>query len=252
MSYATNQGTRIHYRVEGSGPPLILQHGLFWSLEGWERWGYVGALSRFQLILVDARGHGESEKPHDSAAYSLAHHVADIVAVLDDLGIPSAHYWGFSMGGWIGFGLAVLAPERIEALILGAAHPYERMLPEARRLDGSDPELFLERFFQRQNLIREEMEPLKLQEFLNNDFQAIAAAQQDRASLEESLSSITNPIFLYVGEADGALPQVNKCAAELPDSSFVSLPGQNHPESFYRSDLVLPLVMPFLDAQIDG
>ena len=252
MPYATNEETRIHYRVEGSGPPLILQHGLFWSLEGWERWGYVEALNRFQLILVDARGHGESGKPHDSVAYSLANHVADIVAVLDDLGIRSAHYWGFSMGGWIGFGLAVLAPERIEALVLGGAHPYGRTLPDASRLDGSDPELFLERFFQRQSLSREAMEPAKMQEFLNNDFQAIAAAQQDRATLEDSLAVIANPMFLYVGEADGALPQVKKCAAEIPNSSFVYLPGLNHPESFYRSDLVLPLVMPFLDAQIDG
>ena len=122
MPYATNEETRIHYRVEGSGPPLILQHGLFWSLEGWERWGYVESLNRFQLILVDARGHGESGKPHDSIAYSLANHVADIVAVLDDLGIRSAHYWGFSMGGWIGFGLAVLAPERIEALVMAGLY----------------------------------------------------------------------------------------------------------------------------------
>ena len=71
MPYATNDGTRIHYRVEGSGSPLILQHGFFWSLDGWQKWGYVDALkSQFQLVLVDARGHGASDKPHEAAAYS--------------------------------------------------------------------------------------------------------------------------------------------------------------------------------------
>ena len=57
MPYTDHDGTRIHYKVEGSGPPLILQHGMFWDLEGWERWGYANSLKRdFQLILVDARG----------------------------------------------------------------------------------------------------------------------------------------------------------------------------------------------------
>ena len=252
MPYATNEGTQIHYRVEGSGPALILQHGFYWSLDGWERWGYVDVLKpHFQLVLVDARGHGGSDKPHEPADYSLSNHVADILAVLDALGVPSAHYWGFSMGGWIGFGMAAFAPERVRALVLGGAHPYGRKLPASSRPDGSDPELFLETFFERQGLDRETMEPVKVEEFLDNDFRALAAAQQDRPTLEDALPTITGPVLLYVGEADGAFPNVKSCAAQLPDSSVVSLPGLNHPETFYRSELVLPHVMPFLKAQPD-
>ena len=250
MPYATYEGTQIHYRVEGSGPALILQHGFFWSLDGWERWGYVGALEpHFRLVLVDARGHGGSDKPYDPAAYSLSHHAADIIAVLDALGIPSAHYWGFSMGGWIGFGLATFAPERLRALVIGGAHPYGRKLSASNRPDGSNPELFLETFFQRQGLERGTMEPAKLEEFVNNDFRALAAAQQDRPSLEETLPRITKPVLLYVGEDDGAFPEVTRCAGQLPDASLVSLPGLNHPETFHRADLVLPHVMPFLKLQ---
>ena len=177
------------------------------------------------------------------------HHVADIVAVLDTMGVPSAHYWGFSMGGWIGFGMAAFAPERTGALVLGGAHPYGRELPEASRPDGSDEKLFLETFFERQGLDRETMEPAKVEEFLENDFRALAAAQQDRPSLEDSLPTITKPVLLYVGEADGGFSQVQRCAAQLPDASLVSLPGVNHPESFYRAELVLPHVIPFLKAQ---
>jgi alpha/beta hydrolase fold len=71
MPYTDNHGVRIHYQVEGSGPPLILQHGFTDSLETWYELGYVGALSRErQLILVDARGHGASDKPHHTAAYT--------------------------------------------------------------------------------------------------------------------------------------------------------------------------------------
>ena len=113
MPYADNDGTRIHYEVEGTGPPLILQHGMFWDLDGWKRWGYTDSLNQdFQLVLVDARGHGRSDKPHDPTAYTLSSHVADMVAVLDVLQIPSAHYWGFSRGGWVGFGMAIMAGDR--------------------------------------------------------------------------------------------------------------------------------------------
>ena len=57
MPYAINQGIRIHYQVEGEGPPLVLQHGLFWSMKGWSRVGYVDALrTNYRLILIDARG----------------------------------------------------------------------------------------------------------------------------------------------------------------------------------------------------
>ena len=66
-----------------------------------------------QLILLDARGHGASDKPHDPAAYDLRLRVGDVTAVLDDLEIRRADYFGYSMGGWIGFGLAKHAPVRL-------------------------------------------------------------------------------------------------------------------------------------------
>jgi pimeloyl-ACP methyl ester carboxylesterase len=61
--------------------------------------GYVAALrSHHRLILVDARGHGGSDEPHDAAAYELNLHVGDIVAVLDALDVRVADFWGYSMG----------------------------------------------------------------------------------------------------------------------------------------------------------
>ena len=63
MPYAKNQGVNIHYEVEGSGPPIVLQHSFTSSLNRWRECGYVDALSAdFKLILIDARGHGKSGK----------------------------------------------------------------------------------------------------------------------------------------------------------------------------------------------
>ena len=104
MPFVNNQGIRIHYEVEGEGSPLVLQHGLTESLEMWRDTGYVDPLKKdTQLILIDARGHGASDKPHDPDAYRMRLLVSDVVRVLDDLGLEKAHYWGYSMGAMIGW-----------------------------------------------------------------------------------------------------------------------------------------------------
>jgi pimeloyl-ACP methyl ester carboxylesterase len=63
---------RIHYEVEGTGSPFVLQHGITDGLESWYEYGFVDALrDDHTLILIDARGHGGSDKPHDPVAYGL-------------------------------------------------------------------------------------------------------------------------------------------------------------------------------------
>jgi pimeloyl-ACP methyl ester carboxylesterase len=120
MPYVNHQGVRIHYQVEGDGPPLVLQHGLTSCIQSWYVYGYVASLKpSYRLILIDARGHGASDKPHDPKDYELRLRVVDVLAVLDDLHLDTVHYMGYSMGGRIGFGMAQYAPERFHSLIIG-------------------------------------------------------------------------------------------------------------------------------------
>ncbi len=85
-------------------------------------------------------------------------------------------------------------------------------------------------------------------EFFDNDFRAMAASLQDRPDLENVLPSMTMPCLLYVGEEDGNFPQVQACVQRIPKGTLVSFPGLNHPETFYRADLVLPHALKFLQA----
>src|ERR1700752_2116936 len=120
MPRVDNKGISIHYRVEGNGPPLILQHGFSDSSETWSERGYVAALKpKYRLVLIDFRGHGQSDKPHDPASYEAKGFASDIVAVLDDLGMKTATYWGYSMGGGAGFALAQLAMDRVACFVIG-------------------------------------------------------------------------------------------------------------------------------------
>lgn len=250
MPYVTSDGIRIHYEVEGDGPPLVLQHGFGQKASSWRLAGYVDALKpQYRLVLVDARGHGESDKPYDPTAYTLSHHVGDVVAVLDALDLPAAHFWGYSMGGWVAFGMAKYAPERVGAMLIGGQHPYGRTLPASARLDGSDPQAFLEAFLERIGVDFATLPPERRAEVLANDFRALAAAQQDRPSLEDVLPTMRMPCFLYVGEADGVFPRAQACIKQMPNVTFVSFPGLDHGEAFYRGSVILAEAAKFLQKQ---
>src|SRR5262249_15070387 len=130
MPRVDNKGVSIHYSVEGDGPPLVFGHGITSSSDIFYERGYVAALKpKYRLVLIDFRGHGQSDKPHDPASYEAKVFASDIVAVLDDLGMKTATYWGYSMGGWAGFALAQLAPDRVACFVIGGrsatpATPY--------------------------------------------------------------------------------------------------------------------------------
>ena len=106
MPYAHNGSICIHYQVAGEGPALVLLHGFSERVVDWYEAGYVDALRPdYRLILIDARGHGASDKPHDRAAYALDRRVADVTAVLDALEIAKALFGAIrwadgSVSGW--------------------------------------------------------------------------------------------------------------------------------------------------------
>ena len=246
MPYANNQGIRIHYRVEGDGRPLVLQHGYTQSLEHWYQCGYVDALkAHYRVVLVDARGHGESDKPHERAAYAWPVGVTDIFAVLDALGIGRTLYWGYSMGGSIGFGALAIAPERIIALVAGGAAADATAIGDRlQHVDGSDPEAFVAAF---ESFMNAPIPPAVRAGLLAGDTRALAAAAQNRPSLIDRLSRIATPCLLYAGDRDFVFSRAKATASQIASAKFQLLPGLSHPEGFMRSDLVLPHVLAFLN-----
>ncbi|MBO9649489.1 MAG: 3-oxoadipate enol-lactonase [Variovorax sp.] len=116
-------GTRIHYRVEGpeDGVPLLLSHSLGVTLDTWAP--QVAALAdRFRVVRYDARGHGGSDAPE--GIYEIGELARDALAVLDAEGIAQAHLLGLSMGGMVGMWIATHAPRRIGRLVLANTTPH--------------------------------------------------------------------------------------------------------------------------------
>ncbi|TDD34198.1 alpha/beta fold hydrolase [Nonomuraea terrae] len=76
------------------------------------------------VIAIDPLGLGASDAPRTPAAYTLERRAASVVAVLDDLGLDRAAFWGYSLGALTGYAVAACAPERLTRLVAGAFDPY--------------------------------------------------------------------------------------------------------------------------------
>jgi len=249
MPHANNQGVRIHYEVEGNGPPFVLLHGGLSNMEVWYEMGYVKSLKEdYKLILIDARGYGASDKPHNPEAYGMELLVADIVAVLNDLNVSKAHFLGYSMAGWVGFGIAKYAPERFNSLIIGGAHPY---LQDQNELDAN-----IQLLKKGKDAVIEAMEkagmkmtPERRARLAANDYEAIAAlfsAKHWRLSFEDVLPTMTMPCLVFAGEADSEYAGARECVKNMPNATFISLPGLSHFEVMAQRHLVLPHITKFL------
>ncbi|MDI1452032.1 alpha/beta hydrolase [Polyangium sp. 6x1] len=128
MPHMIVDGCEIQYEVKGRGDVVLLLHGLGSSLLDWEM--QVPALAeRYTVVTVDVRGHGGSGKP--PGPYRIATFAADVAHVLRSLGLGPAHVVGFSMGGMIGFQLAVDAPSLVRSLVVVNSAPA--MVPRTLR-----------------------------------------------------------------------------------------------------------------------
>ncbi len=113
-------GVRIAYETWGDGPPLMLLHGGGQSRQAWIEAGYVDRLQdRFQVIAMDARGHGESDKPTRRADYAIETVMGDVLAVADACGADRFDLLGYSYGGNIGRYLAARTARIHRFVLLG-------------------------------------------------------------------------------------------------------------------------------------
>lgn len=116
--YVHANGVRLHAVVGGKGPPLLLVHG--WP-QTWYQWRLVmPALARdFQVIAIDQRGIGLSDKPQNG--YDSSTQANDLIALMDALGHKRFAMIGFDTGMGIGYALAADHPDRVERLVVGEA-----------------------------------------------------------------------------------------------------------------------------------
>ncbi len=256
MPYAEINGARLWYEVRGEGEPLLLHHGYTASRVNWmpvaER-----LESRYQVILMECRGTGQSE--HTPEGYTLEQYAADVVGMLDHLGLEKVSFAGHSMGGGIGYLLALEHRDRLERLILVAPIPAEgvgKITPELReqrmaeRRRG-DREAILSRYRLmqfREDVETEEWFTDRAEHILSvsdGHFERGAESMRD-LDVAHRLQEITTPALMIAGAVDSLLQANLVDFMSLPNATLEVLSRAGHEVAVHEPDRVAAAIDGFM------
>jgi pimeloyl-ACP methyl ester carboxylesterase len=224
-----NGDVELAFLDEGEGEPIVLVHGFASNAAvNWAHPGWVTTLTRAgrRVIAFDNRGHGQSTKLYDPAAYHSATMASDVRALLDHLGIARADVMGYSMGARITAFLALDHPERVRSATFGglginlvegqALPPSVAEAMEAPSLgDVQDPFGRTFRAFAEQT---------------KSDLKALAACIRGSRQIlsRQEVGTIRVPVLIAVGTKDFVAGSPQELAALSPGAQALDIPGRDH------------------------
>jgi pimeloyl-ACP methyl ester carboxylesterase len=250
MPKLNRDGIQIYYEVHGTGPPLLLTHGYSSTSAMWQ--GQIEALSkRHKLVLWDMRGHGQSDYPDDPAAYSEALTVADMAALLDEVGARSAIVGGLSLGGYMALAFYRAHPERVRALLIIDTGPGFKK-DEAREAWNKRAYETAERL-EREGLAVLKSLSRERSDAAHRDASGLTRAArglltQRDARVIELLPNVKVPSLIVVGADDAPfLAASDYMAVKIPAAKKVVIPAAGHAVNIDQPQAFIDAVLPFLD-----
>jgi pimeloyl-ACP methyl ester carboxylesterase len=255
-AHAAVNGISLYYEIHGTGKPLIMLHGGFGAFE------MFAALSpalaeKYQVIGVDLYGHGRTALTDRPIGFEDM--ADDIAGLVGQLGLGKAALLGFSLGGAVALQTAIRHPELVERLVL-ISTPFKRAgwHPEMQAgMTAFAPEFFMNTPIY-QDYLRFAPKP--------EDFPRLVLGMREALSQDydwsESVSALKIPTLIIAGDADGLPPShavafFNLLGGGLRDagwngehlvpSRLAILPATTHYDIVTRADLLLPVLVPFLD-----
>lgn len=233
-----NDGVRIAYEVAGEGEPVVLVHGFASDrAQNWRGPGWYLTLNGagYQVIALDCRGHGESDKPHDPAMYGHATMAEDVVAVMRDAGVSQALLMGYSMGGYISMSLLIKHPDLFRKVVIaGVGASYLDI--NAAQGAVADPQ---RRSAIADALLVDDVSTIKNETARNfrlfaeqpgKDRLALAACMRGNRDVfsREQLRKSQRPVLVVCGEKDVLTGPPDPLAAAFADGRSVTVPNRDH------------------------
>ena len=260
--FADINGAQLYYEVKGTGHPLLLVHAGVADSRMWD--AQVEAFSDvYQVIRFDLRGFGRSNMP--SGAFS---NYEDIRALLDYLEIKSVYLLGISFGGLVALDFALVYPDYVKALVLGApsvsgAIPTERIRrfweAEDAAMEKGDLEgatelnlrLWVDGPHREVNQVSREVRKL-VREMQLAIFKKEIPDDAEEIDLEppaiERLGEVRVPVQVIVGRLDleEKLELANRLVREIPDCQKIVIPGVAHMLNMEKTNVFNLSVLDFL------
>ena len=250
MATIDRGGVEIYYEVHGSGPPVLLTHGFSATSQMWR--GQIDALSRdHTLILWDMRGHGRSAAPSDDDAYSEAHTVEDMAALLDEVGSQKAVIGGLSLGGYMSLAFHAHYPERVSGLMAIDTGPgYKR--DESREAWNRQANRMADRI-EEQGAKALSGGSAERSQSVHEDIRGVVRAgrnmlTQHTSKVIESLPDVGVPTLVVVGADDEPyLVATDYMAKKIPGAEKVVVPDAGHAVNIDQPEAFNAAVGAFLD-----
>ena len=240
------RGHTISFQDAGAGPAIVLVPGWTMSAADWRDAGYVDRLATSHRVLaVDPLGNGLSDKPHELDAYGWPAVAADIVAVLDAAGVDRATVWGYSRGAALAGAVAAEFPDRVAALILTGGGDLTPAVREVTPPDAMTEAMFRGDFEPLWDTYHFSPEDRAYDQEVNDPIALGAMAIEDERTCAVGIGRVTAPALVYVGGNDR--PDEERRTSEALGVELRVLPGLDHLQAFSRLDLVMPLVLGFLE-----
>jgi pimeloyl-ACP methyl ester carboxylesterase len=273
MPRVKTNGLVFHVQQLGSGPDVVLIHGLTGDLSIWFLSRAMQSLGEMNRVTVyDLRGHGYSDAP--ATGYTSQDHARDLIALIDALGIARASLVGHSFGAVIAVHAAVLAPERVEALVLSDPYfPALRYLEDVSRWGhwenfrqealeagvvlSSDTWYDLTTFFdqvlhlddQRLLMFRQAVGLPALRRVLRLAGTTCGHDSKLTAGLTaEAISSVSQPCLALYGDSSPFLATADFLVSNLADCRGRRVPGAKHRAPEESPDDFVALVREFLES----
>ena len=255
--YAPLGDLRMYYEIHGSGgTPLLLLHGGLFNID--LQFGEVlpGLAANRQVIAADFQGHGRTndiDRPLSTSGL-----VADVVGLLDHLGLAQVDVFGFSIGGAVALQLAIEHPDRVRRAVVSSAvfHPSGERGQNSEAVGSMTVDMIAGTPMHADYLAKSP-HPDKLQDLLDK----LGAYEAGPGWSDDDIRGYPAPTLITVGDADMVKLEhavrflqlrggdVNGDFDGLPASHLAVFPGSTHFSGMARTDLVLPAVTSFLDAE---
>lgn len=256
-NYASVNGVDMYYEIHGSGEPIVLIHGGLGGVVEFAQLLPLLAETR-QVIAVELQGHGHTadiDRP-----FSFEFMADDVAALIQELGFENADILGFSLGGGVALRTAIQHPDVVRKLVL-VSTPYNRagihqefrtgMEAMSAEAAGAMTETPMYQYYSSVAPNPEDWPTLvgKEGDLLRQDY-----------NWSEEIAAITAPVLVLVGDSDFIPPThavelfgllgggIPGDFVGLPTSQLAVLPGTSHFTILSRTDLLLPIINPFLVA----
>src|SRR5581483_9661391 len=265
-------GIRMHYQSRGSGPELVLIHGITSNLAMWYNGFLTQLAAEFHVTAYDLRGHGLTDIT--ASGYTSLDLAVDLRALLDTLGIGQAVIVGHSFGGTVGLHFALDNPDRVRGLVMMdsgvACLRYLRIIQdwwgwENRPDDMKENGLSLEQFLELDNqqdvteIIRHGLSVPRRSGFKKGhsgltsrqrkllDETRLGYEFRDVAGLtEERLAGMRTPILCLYGEGSPYRTMASRLAELIPSVCDTVLPESGHFSAILKPNVILEHLLPFL------